>query len=115
MPGVNSTHTDWKELPFNDMEYANETFDDSEWFTIEFPGNFNDVFGETVVNDFDGVVWIRKSFYLEDLDDAYFLDLGLRVVLGRIAIGRLHQVFQFIQEYTRRRRKVKGTARSKIT
>ena len=77
MPGVNSTHTDWKELPFNDMEYANETFDDSEWFTIEFPGNFNDVFGETVVNDFDGVVWIRKSFYLEDLDDAYFLDLGL--------------------------------------
>lgn len=77
MPGADSTHADWKELPFNDMEYANEDFDDSDWFTIEFPGNFNDVFGETVVNDFDGVVWIRKSFYLEDLDDAYFLDLGL--------------------------------------
>lgn len=77
MPGADSTHADWKELPFNDIEYANEDFDDSDWHTIAFPGNFNDVFGETVVNDFDGVVWVRKSFYLEDLDDAYFLDLGL--------------------------------------
>lgn len=77
MPGADSTHENWKELPFNDLEYANIAFDDSDWFNIEFPGNFNDVFGETVVNDFDGVVWIRKSFYLDDLEDAYFLDLGL--------------------------------------
>ena len=77
MPGANSTHADWMELPFNDMEYANEIYDDKNWFDIEFPGNFNDVFGEVVVNDFDGVVWVRKSFYLEDLYDAYFLDLGL--------------------------------------
>jgi sialate O-acetylesterase len=77
MPGANSTHADWKELPFNDIEYANEAFDDSDWYDIEFPGNFNDVFGENIVSDFDGVVWVRKSFYLEDLNDPYFLDLGL--------------------------------------
>lgn len=77
MPGADSTHENWKELPFNDIEYANENFDDSDWFNIKFPGSFNDVFGETVVNDFDGIVWVRKSFYLENLDDAYFLDLGL--------------------------------------
>ena len=77
MPGADSTHENWKELPFNDIEYANENFDDSDWFNIKFPGSFNDVFGETVVNDFDGIAWVRKSFYLENLDDAYFLDLGL--------------------------------------
>ena len=77
MPGADSTHENWKELPFNDIEYANENFNDSDWFNIKFPGSFNDVFGETVVNDFDGIVWVRKSFYLENLDDAYFLDLGL--------------------------------------
>ena len=77
MPGANSTHADWKKLPFNDMAYANENYDDNNWFDIEYPGNFNDVFGETVVNDFDGVVWIRKDFYLENLDDAYSLHLGL--------------------------------------
>lgn len=77
MPGADSTHENWKELPFNDIEYANENFDDSDWFNIKFPGSFNDVFGEIIVNDFDGIVWVRKSFYLENLDDAYFLDLGL--------------------------------------
>ncbi len=77
MPGANSTHVDWKKLPFNDIAYANETYDDNDWFDIEFPGHFNDVFGEIVVNDFDGIVWIRKDFYLEDLDDAYSLHLGL--------------------------------------
>ena len=77
MPTANSNHEKWKSLPFNDLEYANEDIDDSSWFIIELPGNFNDVFGETIVNDFDGVVWIRKSFYLENLDDSYFLDLGL--------------------------------------
>lgn len=77
MPGAASTHLDWKELPFNDIEYANEAYDDSDWFNIELPGSYNDVFGDTKVNDFDGIVWIRKTFYLNDLDDAYFLDLGL--------------------------------------
>ena len=77
MPGADSTHTDWMELPFNDMQYADEIYDDSNWFDIEFPGNFNDVFGETVVNDFDGAVWVRKNFFLEELEDTYFLDLGL--------------------------------------
>jgi hypothetical protein len=50
------------------MEYANEDFDDSDWFTIEFPGNFNDVFGETVVNDFDGVVWIKHLWGILGMD-----------------------------------------------
>ncbi|MDA8923983.1 sialate O-acetylesterase [Flavobacteriaceae bacterium] len=77
MPDADSTHEDWKELSFNDIDYANEAFNDSNWFDIKFPGNFNDVFGETIVNDFDGVVWVRKSFYLDHLEDVYFLDLGL--------------------------------------
>ena len=77
MPGANSTHANWKELPFNDVHYASEEVDDSSWYDIELPGSFNNVFGETTVTDFDGAVWVRKSFYLEDLDKAYYLNLGL--------------------------------------
>ena len=77
MPGPNSTHANWKELPFNDVQYANEEVDDSSWYDIELPGSFNNVFEETTVTDFDGAVWVRKSFYLEDLNKAYYLNLGL--------------------------------------
>lgn len=45
----------WKDLSFNDENVPASEFDDSKWPSITLPAQF-----ETVIGEFDGVVWFRK-------------------------------------------------------
>ena len=45
----------WKDLSFNDENVLSPDFNDKEWPVMALPTEF-----ETVIGDFDGVVWFRK-------------------------------------------------------
>src|SRR5450759_4480298 len=45
----------WKDLSFNDENVPASEFDDSKWPFMTLPAQF-----ETVIGEFDGVVWFRK-------------------------------------------------------
>jgi sialate O-acetylesterase len=45
----------WKDLSFNDEAVASSDFNDKGWPVMALPTEF-----ETVIGDFDGVVWFRK-------------------------------------------------------
>ena len=45
----------WKDLSFNDENVSSSDFNDKEWPVMALPTEF-----ETVIGDFDGVVWFRK-------------------------------------------------------
>lgn len=46
----------WKDLSFNDEAVASSEFDDSAWPVMNLPATF-----ETVIGEFDGAVWFRKT------------------------------------------------------
>ncbi len=47
----------WKNLEFDDKEYAAKTYDDSKWYTIKLPT----LWEQSAIGDFDGIVWLRKT------------------------------------------------------
>lgn len=67
----------WREIDFDDERFATETFDDSQWQTLKLPGNYVDIFNKPKANDFDGIVWVRKTFIIEQLSENYKFNLGL--------------------------------------
>ena len=67
----------WREIDFDDERFINETFDDSQWKTLKLPGNYADVFNKPKANDFDGIVWVRKTFIIDKLSKNYKFNLGL--------------------------------------
>ena len=68
---------EWSKLDYNDSHLGLEKFDDTQWKDLIIPGNYADVFTNSDVNDFDGIVWIRKSFIIDQLGENYKLNLGL--------------------------------------
>lgn len=50
----------WKGLEFGDEQFAKVSYDDSHWKTIVLPQSF-----EAVTGDFDGIVWLRRSFVVD--------------------------------------------------
>jgi len=68
---------EWSKLDYEDVHVFHEKFDDSQWQDLIIPGNYADVFTNSNANDFDGIVWIRKSFIIDQLGENYKLNLGL--------------------------------------
>jgi len=68
---------EWSKLDYDDVHVFHEKFDDSQWQDLIIPGNYADVFTNSNANDFDGIVWIRKSFIIDQLGENYKLNLGL--------------------------------------
>ena len=68
---------EWSKLAYDDQRFSAEKWDDSQWQDLSIPGNYADVFSEVKVNDFDGIVWIRKSFTIKKLGEDYKFRLGL--------------------------------------
>lgn len=71
LQAIPQTTEAWKNISFNDEALAKNTFDDTEWSTINLPGRFDHVND----NEFDGVMWLRKTFTIEILDD-YTVTIG---------------------------------------
>lgn len=63
---------EWNTISFSDQEAAQVNFNDSEWGTIELPGRFDEL-GTGV---FDGAMWFRKTFTIENADLDYVLQTG---------------------------------------
>ena len=72
-----TTFEEWNKLAFDDLHFSSEKFDDTQWLDLSIPGNYADVFRDYTTSDFDGIVWIRKSFTIEKLGKDYKLKLGL--------------------------------------
>lgn len=71
------TADQWREIDFDDERFATETFDDSQWQNLKLPGDYADVFNNPKANDFDGIVWVRKTFIIDQLSENYKFNLGL--------------------------------------
>lgn len=65
------TTEQWQAISFNDEALAESTVDDTNWSTVTLPGRFD------LVNDseFDGAMWLRKTFTIELIDN-YTLTIG---------------------------------------
>lgn len=66
----------WREIEFNDSKYREEIIDASKWNTIKLPGDYVPNFNNDPTSDFDGIVWLRKSFIVDDPSQEYILKLG---------------------------------------
>ena len=69
---VPTTDTQWQNIDFSDSKVAKTNFDDSRWTTIQLPGRFDKMNSE----DFDGAMWFRKEFSVEDTTTDYVLNIG---------------------------------------
>lgn len=57
-----STDEEWQNISFSDLEAAQANFNDSHWDTVRLPGRFDKI-GSGV---FDGAMWFRKTFTVEN-------------------------------------------------
>ena len=71
------TAEQWGDIDYADEHFSSDTFDDSEWQILELPGDYADVFDKPKANDFDGIVWVRKTFVIKELSENYNFNLGL--------------------------------------
>ena len=54
------------------LEYDNINYNDMEWQEVTLPGRFDSL----VSSNFDGVVWLRKDIFIENVDVDYDLHIG---------------------------------------
>ncbi len=69
---VPGTNEEWQNISFSDRKAAEADFDDSQWGTIELPGRFD----QLASREFDGAVWFRKTFTIENTASDYVLNIG---------------------------------------
>lgn len=69
---VPRTDANWKNLQLNDGEAAQPTYNDSQWESIKLPGRFDKMSS----GEFDGVMWLRKTFEVADPGMDYVLRIG---------------------------------------
>ena len=69
---VPATDEQWENINFNDLAATEPDFDDSQWTTIKLPGRFDQVQS----GEFDGAMWFRKDFTIEDTTTDYMLKIG---------------------------------------
>ncbi|MDD7888082.1 sialate O-acetylesterase [Flavivirga sp. 57AJ16] len=63
---IPQTEAEWKSLSFNDESLANFDYDDSNWsHTMTIPSRFDLINNK----EFDGAVWLRKTFVIDNLND----------------------------------------------
>lgn len=66
------TDEQWENINFADLAAAKPDFDDSKWTTIKLPGRFD----QLNEGEFDGAIWLRKEFIVEDITADYILKIG---------------------------------------
>ena len=66
------TKEQWEQMEFADLDAAKLEFDDSKWSSINIPGPID----EMENGNFDGAVWIRRSFEITDISNDYILKIG---------------------------------------
>jgi sialate O-acetylesterase len=66
------TDEQWQNISFSDLAAAAATYDDSEWATNKLPGRFDQLRS----GDFDGAMWFRKDFTINNPDTEYTLKIG---------------------------------------
>ncbi|MEO7211800.1 sialate O-acetylesterase [Mucilaginibacter sp.] len=69
--GVPKTNDQWKSISFGDESAATVGFDDTGWTAIKLPGRVDRV--KSV--EFDGAVWLRKEFFVDDITTTYTLKI----------------------------------------
>ncbi|HZL11874.1 MAG TPA: sialate O-acetylesterase [Prolixibacteraceae bacterium] len=69
---VPRTDEEWKNLHLPDLAAFETDFDDSNWETMTLPGRFDRLSS----GEFDGVMWIRKEFNIQDTTADFVLKIG---------------------------------------
>lgn len=69
---VPKTAEQWQAIGFSDLDAASASYDDSKWPTKKLPGRFD----QLQSGDFDGAMWFRKEFTVEDINADYTLNIG---------------------------------------
>lgn len=69
---VPNTKEAWQNISFLDGEAASPDYDDSKWITIKLPGRFDLLHP----GEFDGAMWFRKEFAVDDISTDYKLNIG---------------------------------------
>jgi sialate O-acetylesterase len=69
---VPKTDEQWQNISFSDLAATSATYDDSEWATKALPGRFDQLRS----GDFDGAMWFRKVFIVNNPDTEYTLKIG---------------------------------------
>jgi len=67
-----NTTEKWQDISFFDLEATETNFNDSQWDIIELPGRFDYLASE----EFDGAVWFRRTFNIEEPISDYVLTIG---------------------------------------
>jgi sialate O-acetylesterase len=62
----------WKNISFNDEALSKTNFNDDNWDIITLPSRFDIING----NQFDGAMWFRKKFTIDDISEDYILKIG---------------------------------------
>lgn len=62
----------WKSLDFGDSAFRKEDYDDDRWRVMQLPLSWE----QSDLGNFDGVVWFRKTFMLDELRQDVLLELG---------------------------------------
>ena len=74
------TDEQWESLSFSYLAAAETEFDDSQWATIQLPGKFDLLNSD----EFDGAVWLRKTFTIKDVAFDYVLSIEAIDDMGAI-------------------------------
>lgn len=69
---VPKTDEQWKNIQFGDLAAAELNFDDSQWPTTKLPGRFDRLSS----GEFDGAIWLRKEFVIDDTTTGYILKIA---------------------------------------
>jgi sialate O-acetylesterase len=69
---IPDTEEEWQTVSFSGLEAAALDFDDSNWDSIDLPGRFDQLSS----GQFNGAMWLRKEFTVEDVSSDYVLKIG---------------------------------------
>ena len=62
----------YKNLQFSDDKLSGFELDDQSWQNVFLPGRFDTL----KLEQFDGVMWLRKEIFLDDISSGYNLNIG---------------------------------------
>ena len=63
---------DYEKLEFSDNHLSQYDLDDKKWSEVTLPGRFDSL----ISKEFDGVVWLRKNIFIDDVTTDYSLHIG---------------------------------------
>ncbi|MGQ8336963.1 sialate O-acetylesterase [Sunxiuqinia sp. A32] len=63
---------DWSNIQWSDMDATSSDFDDINWESMHLPGRFD----RLQSGEFDGAIWLRTTFNIQDVETDYMLRIG---------------------------------------